>query len=648
MFPLVIFLAAIFVEGARAQTNGELRYQSNILEFFDGGGWQSMDVGNTGSSCASAKPGEIQFNVTPTPDRLEFCNATNWRQMDFNVTTNVCSKAGEMDWLSSRSLIRYCNGANWVETAQGYTKTVYLTSGTSWTVPDDWNSANNAIETIGGGGGGAGQGSVNQTAGGGGGAYSKISNLSLVTGASVSYVVGTGGAGAPAGNDTGTAGGDTWFNGTSLAASSVSSKGGAAASGSNVGSGGGTSGQGTTKYAGGSGGDTSNSSWGGAGGGGAGGPNGAGARGGNETAGSANERGGTGGGGGGGGSTGGDISSATNNGSAGGNNSGSSGGGAAGAGGANPTAGGAGSAGGGGGGGGGTGTGPGTAGAGGSGGTGSEWDATHGSGGGGGGGGSSTSGSGGGNAGNGGLYGGGGGGGGTDGFGTPKKGGDGAQGIIRIRYAPAVIPNYVQEAETVWNSNANPKTTGSFNVQAGDVLVAYGGAESGGSSAALNVSGGSLTWNLEKNIGNSASDALAYIWTAVVDTNKSMTVTFTRSGGGTQDFGGNVLTFRNSGGVGASVSKRGTGAPSVNITTTQNNSAIVVFNADWAAADGGSRAWRINGGALTEASYTYLAGVYTIYGGYHVNAGPIGTYAVGLTAPNTQDYSMVAVEIKGR
>src|SRR3989344_3242542 len=33
-------------------------------------------------------------------------------------------------------------------------KIIFLTSGTSWTVPADWNSSNNTIEVIGGGGGG--------------------------------------------------------------------------------------------------------------------------------------------------------------------------------------------------------------------------------------------------------------------------------------------------------------------------------------------------------------------------------------------------------------------------------------------------------------------------------------------------------------
>lgn len=162
-----------------------------------------------------------------------------------------------------------------------------ITSGTSWTVPADWNNASNTIETIGGGGGGGAGGVDGSIAGGsggggGGGAYSKITNLTLTPSGSVTIQVGTAGAVA-------TAGGDTWFNGANLAASSVGSKGGGAgtsasgATGGTAGAGGlASSGIGTVKTNGGAGGagvTSVGSGTRGAGGGGAGGPNGAGAAG---------------------------------------------------------------------------------------------------------------------------------------------------------------------------------------------------------------------------------------------------------------------------------------------------------------------------------------------------------------------------------
>lgn len=153
-------------------------------------------------------------------------------------------------------------------------KTVFLTSGSSWVVPSDWNNSINTIQVIGGGGGG-GSGT---RGGGGGGAYSKTINLALTPGASVSYSVGTGGAqGAP-----GVVGGDTWFNGTSAVNASMSAKGGGGGNASPAIAAGGSaaSGVGSTKYSGGSGGAGAPVPiFGVGGGGGAAGPNGNGAAG---------------------------------------------------------------------------------------------------------------------------------------------------------------------------------------------------------------------------------------------------------------------------------------------------------------------------------------------------------------------------------
>lgn len=121
---------------------------------------------------------------------------------------------------------------------------VFLTTtGTnSWTVPADFTVLN-TIEVIGGGdGGGGGVGN-----GGAGGGYSKIVGLVLTPSASITYAVGIGGA-------PGGAGGDTWFDGASLAASSVGARNDSA------------DGVGTTKYSGGAGGAGGGGNGGGGGG----------------------------------------------------------------------------------------------------------------------------------------------------------------------------------------------------------------------------------------------------------------------------------------------------------------------------------------------------------------------------------------------
>lgn len=142
------------------------------------------------------------------------------------------------------------------QTNAALSKRVYLTSGTSWTVPSDWTSSNNTIDAIGSGGDGS-----TSSAGGGGGAFARITNLSLTGGASVTYQIGVGST-------------DTVFNSTTVSCTvapvpSVCADGGADASGITNGAGGTTANSvGTTEYAGGS--------ASGGGGGGAAGPNGAG------------------------------------------------------------------------------------------------------------------------------------------------------------------------------------------------------------------------------------------------------------------------------------------------------------------------------------------------------------------------------------
>lgn len=208
-------------------------------------------------------------------------------------------------------------------------------------------------------------------------------------------------------------------------------------------------------------------------------------------------------------------------------------------------------------------------------------------------------------------------------------------------------PVFVQEAETAWDSETSPKTTSSFNVRAGDLLVAYAMVEEGTNANRLGISGGSLSWTLREEVSTQSYSGLA-MWTATVDADKSMTVDFTVDcTGGFCAFGGNVLTFRGTNGVGAAESTNAAdGAPSLNVTTTQSDSAIVVANADWEAGNT-SRTWRANAGTLTEQTYQAVASTYTVYGGYHADAGAAGTYAVGLTAPNSQDYSIGAIEVLG-
>jgi hypothetical protein len=217
-------------------------------------------------------------------------------------------------------------------------------------------------------------------------------------------------------------------------------------------------------------------------------------------------------------------------------------------------------------------------------------------------------------------------------------------------------PTFIQEAETAWNSTTTPKTTASFAVQTGDVLVAIGViADSNGVDDNLTVSGGSLTWTVPTNGRVKVNQYTGVvIYTATATSSTSITVSFASAASPSAWFGGNVLTFRGSGGVGVSAKTNVlSGAPSLSITPGAANSAIVAVSGDWAAADGTTRTWRtVNGitptsGNGLEVTYFRDAAQYTVYGAYWNDAGAAGAQTVGLSVPSGQKYSIVAVEILG-
>jgi len=134
-------------------------------------------------------------------------------------------------------------------------KTVFITSGTTYTIPADF-VAFISVEVIGGGSGGV---SSNIVGGGGGagGGYSKSTAVTGIVASGTAYVsIGSGSAGGA----TPSAGGQTWFNAASNAAPTLTSQGalangGGAPSGATSGTGGSVTGAiGTTTFAGGAGG----------------------------------------------------------------------------------------------------------------------------------------------------------------------------------------------------------------------------------------------------------------------------------------------------------------------------------------------------------------------------------------------------------
>lgn len=215
-------------------------------------------------------------------------------------------------------------------------------------------------------------------------------------------------------------------------------------------------------------------------------------------------------------------------------------------------------------------------------------------------------------------------------------------------------PTFISENETVWNTTATPKTTGSIAVNIGDILLAYSVIENDDGSDSITVAGGGLTWNPVQTVHVTSFCNITVV-AAVATSTTSFAVTFTHNlGNAAYWFGGNVLVFRGSAGIGASQKNNTTGLPTLSLTTTVNNSAILNVIGDFAAVDGTVRTWNtINGitptsGNGLETSYSQDPVHYALYAAYYTSAGNAGAKSTGLQTPGGQTYSIVSVEIKGQ
>ena len=94
------------------------------------------------------------------------------------------------------------------------TKTVLITSGTTWTTPAALDPTVNAtVICIGAGGSGRkGVSGASGTGGGGGGGALSSSSINLTAGATVYISIGSGGVTSTTAGSNGVAGGDTWLN----------------------------------------------------------------------------------------------------------------------------------------------------------------------------------------------------------------------------------------------------------------------------------------------------------------------------------------------------------------------------------------------------------------------------------------------------
>ncbi|HUS67999.1 MAG TPA: hypothetical protein VMZ28_25880 [Kofleriaceae bacterium] len=210
-----------------------------------------------------------------------------------------------------------------------------------------------------------------------------------------------------------------------------------------------------------------------------------------------------------------------------------------------------------------------------------------------------------------------------------------------------VPPVLVTHAETTWTMAATgaTKQTAEIDVLAGDILLAYGISEDDGVGLS-SISGGAQNWSVPE-VSVSEDHPWVGVWTAEVDIDRSMAVSFTLEADVSGSFGGGVLVFRGSSGLGASAKDLGAGSARVDLVATRPHSAVAVAVGDWNAQDGSARQWLEDAGELDEMIYFRDPDTYTAFAGVHLDTGPADSYPVGLLSPGNQVYGLVAVEVLG-
>jgi hypothetical protein len=208
-------------------------------------------------------------------------------------------------------------------------------------------------------------------------------------------------------------------------------------------------------------------------------------------------------------------------------------------------------------------------------------------------------------------------------------------------------PTFVAQYATAFNSTTTPKTAMSaVSITSGDVLVSVSAAENEGGLIAETENGAASFVNLREftTADYTRMRASRYIAT----TNENLTVTITCTGA--RYFGGNVIRFSGSAGIGGSnIANGSSGNPSVSYTTTQANSALVVISGDWNARSG-TQTFTSSGGAGSPTNLTDFPGNSDNYGvaiAYYPDAGDVGAKTIGMSAPTGQKWCIIVVEVLG-
>lgn len=190
------------------------------------------------------------------------------------------------------------------------------------------------------------------------------------------------------------------------------------------------------------------------------------------------------------------------------------------------------------------------------------------------------------------------------------------------------------------------RTTPSYSTAAGAILVGCAFSDDSSNKSLDNISGGPA-WT-PRYWDNTANKCSTFLYTAT-SAGGSITSSVNSSSSSNNCMGIAVLQFTGSDGIGNANTASGTsGTPSVQLTTSQTDSAVVMLVTDWSAVTGTSTFPVVNGSTPVEV-VDYADGAnYGVHIAYWPNVGASGvqrTYS--MSAPSGQNWTAQVIEVKG-
>jgi hypothetical protein len=191
-------------------------------------------------------------------------------------------------------------------------------------------------------------------------------------------------------------------------------------------------------------------------------------------------------------------------------------------------------------------------------------------------------------------------------------------------------------------------TTSSFTPDVDDVIVVKAVTESSSQTMNTPTDTQGNTYTLRASDAT-ANHCWAGLWTAIVGSATSMTVSVSRSFSGqhsitVEDWTHAALDTTPA----TNGTKTGTGAPTSTLTTTQANSAASWCCGDWSANDPSGRVYNTTSATPTEDGLHDTSGDPTNqYVAYYAwqPADSVSSQTLGLTAPGSQTWTLLGVEI---